>query len=214
MHVVGSVPWSIRSDTPKELLFLGYIGRQEGFQAPETAPPASSIEAEWQAWWQFLLAHNFDTLGEAVRRDTPGITGIPFLRELGRRHQAVYDPPRFSVLADRPALQTLCHHWWPEYHREWETVGGSGLAFFEQVSQCLQHLRPNQLVRECVRSTGKRRVPFTLSFDFLSWPEDYEHRLSPTHFVLGRRYLADDTALRHLMRAAITTALEEGEQRS
>jgi TnpA family transposase len=111
MHVVGSVPWSIRSDTPRELLFLGYIGRQEGFQAPETAPPASSIEADWQAWWQFLLAHNFDTLGEAVRRDTPGITGIPFLRELGRRLQAVYDPPRFSVLADRPALQTLCQRW-------------------------------------------------------------------------------------------------------
>lgn len=108
MNVVGSVPWSIRSDTPKELLFLGYIGRQEGFQVPETAPPASSIETEWQAWWQFLLTHNFGTLGEAVRRDTPGITGIPFLRELGRRHQAVYDPPEFSVLADHPALQTLC----------------------------------------------------------------------------------------------------------
>jgi hypothetical protein len=63
-----------------------------------------------------------------------------------------------------------------------------------------------------VRSTSKRLVPFTLSFDFLFWPEDYEQRVSPTHFVLGRRYLADDSALRHLMRIAINTALEAGEQ--
>lgn len=207
MHRIGSVPWTIRSDTPKELLFLGYIARHEGFHVPEDAPPASPVEGEWQAWWQFLLTHTFSMITLEVQRDNPGITGVAFARELGMRYRSVYDAPQFTVLADRPALQALCLRYWPDYHREWETVGGNGQRFFDDVSQCLHDLQLQDIVHESVRSTGKRLVPFTLSFDFLYWPENYENHLSATHIMLGKRFVDNGAVLRPIIRDIIIDAL-------
>lgn len=214
MHLPGSVPWSIRFDTPKELLFLGYIGMRETFQVREVAEPSSSIEADWQAWWQFLLAHNFSTITDEVRHENPSQSGIPYLREVGTRYRAIYDPPQFSVLADRPVLHALCLRYWPDYHSEWESADGSGIPFFSLMSERIAKLGAKlglaELVRACVRDSGKRLVPFALSFDFLYWPADYEKHLSATHITLGSRYLEDEQVapLRRVVSDTIISTLD------
>lgn len=59
--------------------------------------------ASWTGWWQEVVAQ--DVRGHQGPLD--GLDQGAWLRQLADAHRAVFDPPEFTSLADRPALREV-----------------------------------------------------------------------------------------------------------
>lgn len=118
MRFAGSVSWRFAEDIDQAPLVALFVRDVLGLEVSGEAvsPPRLDGElpestlldtqeraaagAAWTGWWQAVVAQSF--LGS---QDPPaGVDQRPWLRERHEEQRAVFDPPEFASLADRPAL--------------------------------------------------------------------------------------------------------------
>ena len=143
MHQAHTESWQIRFDFPSTLQFSGYVGQQEGFSLTDSTPSSSQAETEWRTWWNI-----FETSTPEVRTQS--------------------DPPDFNSLKGTPALQQLCRRYWRAFHQMWGSSGGKKMPTVSKMQSQLHQIRPDHIVRMCMRAAGKSDVhPFILQIDFV-----------------------------------------------
>jgi hypothetical protein len=167
----------VRCDFPEYLQLSSYIAQQEGFRLDADSPSASAAKAEWRAWWESLFIPPATHIAIHPDRNNPWL-------------RVNYDPPGFTRLAHWPAVQVLCRQHFPTFHRHWGTVGGEKEPMSRRMSEQLQRVRMERIVKACAAVAGKREsAPFDLTVNFVLWPDDFHRVISDTYLVLGRQFL-------------------------
>lgn len=193
MRFAQRASWQVRSDIPEELQFGGVVGEQAGFSLAPDQSPRDPTEDAWRAWWDRLLTQTFDVHMVQVTQEIPATSPAEHqarLLEAARRARQGFGPPDFPELTHTPDLQQLCQREWPLFQRSWGIVGGQKSVLVGAMQEQLQRVRLDRLVRACAAEARKSEAaPFVLRVDFVRWPQDYQHRVSQRHLVLGARYL-------------------------
>jgi hypothetical protein len=130
MHMAGTKSWRFAHDIDQGLhcaLYLRDAIRLKVEDHPGNPPrlvgdvpdrsqlldreATRTAAARWPSWWHAVLAHQALTQLESSSEHADSLA---WLRELGARHQLVFDPPEWASLADSPALRHAARALWDE----------------------------------------------------------------------------------------------------
>ena len=185
--MLGQHSWRMTSGFPEELEFGAYIGWQEKFTLP---PSVSStlIETDWRSWFESILL----SLIEQTSIDYEG--HVQKVRQL-------YDPPTFDALSNYE-LKERCLSLWPNFQRYWLHFDGEKGRATKRLREQMSIIRPDQLIASVVKKRRRKQThPFSLSVNFVIWPEDYRREIHNNVIVLGLQYLEtkNSEALSHIL---------------
>lgn len=191
-----AVPPHLEGELPDRSALLDPAGR-------------TATEAAWADWWLAVIAHEVrmhqgadDSVGPRI----PPRHSAEWMRQRAAEHRAVFDPPEFHALADRPGLRTAVSATFAEATR-WANAQRRAL------------LRPPtgrhsqfdyEMIREVAEQTARRhRVnPATVRACAIVLPVagNWWHRFAPGA-VLCSVHAARDSAT---AMALLTEAFESG----
>ncbi len=138
MREVGSPSWRFTHDIDQTLHFVLYLRDALGLsiEGDQNLPPglvgevpchsdlldalvAGEAAERWLAWWRAVVV--LQAPSQLLTR--PETTDLrAWARQLGARHQLVFDPPGWASLADSPALQSAARDLWVEGYRWFESA--------------------------------------------------------------------------------------------
>jgi len=209
MNLLGKESWTIICDVPEVLQFAAYVGKQNNFAPADEASPRSSLEAEWQEWWEERPLQHTHQL-EITQRAFALPLGSRERKELLSKANPAnfgWDPPEFESLSQKALLQQLFLKHWNAFLqiRETERQG-----LIQALDKQLQLIKPQQVVKACVNLKGSESVPpFQINLDFSPWPNHYKKEITANHYVLGMAYLVPSrqAELKSLLEAMILNLL-------
>ncbi len=182
LHVTHN-SWQIDTDLPLELIFLGHLAQHFGFRVPESALPASPVEAAWQQQWLEMPLHTYSMIKASVRAALPTADLSAIYQAAHSAYARWFDPPHFTVLAQSAELQQAGQMLWPEFFRSWQTEGGEGLQRLFQIHDTLVKSRWGERLAHQWRQLYPRQPPLRLQIMEVLWPAQYERWLAPTHLL-------------------------------
>jgi len=156
MRRANAASWRIGWDVPEELQFCGYVGELGGCSVTRDhdTPAQSQAGAEWRAWWGALPGRVASI--EVGLPDSTNTSPFDRLRTMAARRQAIrqviFFPPDFPELADAPALQERCRHYWLDFVPSWDIVGGVKWTLTHQLGEQIKRVNLNWVVKPTFRS--------------------------------------------------------------